>query len=95
MSCLRALPQTLHHIPPLALPCSLVGVQPTGSNGSWSEKANQMFAKVVSNRPVLMTTVKRDSGRRFVDLHKPAPDEIDRDVPVSVRDALVFMKFAK
>jgi len=54
-----------------------------------------MFGKMVSNRPVLMSTIKREGGRRFVDLHKPAPDEIDLDIPVSVRDALVFMDMAK
>ena len=95
MSCLRTLPNALQHIPPLAIPCSLVGIRPIGACGSWSEKAVQMFARMVANRPVLMTTRKRESGRRFVDLHKPAADEIDGDIPVSVRDALVFMHFAK
>ena len=95
VSCLRALPQKYHVIPPLAIPCSLVGIHPLGKDGQWSARANQVFTKMISNRPVLMTTVKRESGRRYVDLHKPAPDEIDKDIPISVRDAMVFLELAK
>ncbi|CAK8675114.1 unnamed protein product [Clavelina lepadiformis] len=95
VSCLRHLPTEFRRIPALAIPCSLVGVTASDIDVGWSKESVVAFTKMIENRPVLMTTLSRQGGRRFVDLHKPGPDEIDDDVPVSVRDALLFLNFAK
>jgi len=87
------MPLCLRRIPPLSIPCSLAGIEPESDRG-WTAGAVVTFLKMVKDRPVLMTTIAREAGRRHVDLHKPAADDIDRDVPVSVRDALVFLDHA-
>lgn len=91
ISCLRQLPNKLRNIPALALPCSINNICPMNTEG-WAEKDNLFFFKVVGNHPLLMTTVRTKDGRRIVDLHKPGVDDIDLDVPTSVRDAMLFLE---
>lgn len=95
VKCLRRLPPEWKEFPSLSIPCTLDSVCPVNGN-KWNLEAKQYFAKAVDGRRLLMTTVKRDQGVRFVELFRPgSDDDIDDDVAVSISDALIFLGFAK
>ncbi|XP_058403755.1 RING finger protein 17 isoform X1 [Diceros bicornis minor] len=85
----------LKDIQPLAQPCSLKDIVPQNSNEGWGEEAKVEFLKMVNNKAVLMKVFREDDGVLIVDLQKPPANKISSDMPVSLRDALVFMELAR
>ncbi|XP_030669088.1 RING finger protein 17 isoform X6 [Nomascus leucogenys] len=85
----------LKDIQPLAQPCSLKDIVPQNSNEGWEEEAKVEFLKMVNNKAVSMQVFREEDGVLIVDLQKPPPNKISSDMPVSLRDALVFMELAK
>ncbi|VTJ81378.1 Hypothetical predicted protein [Marmota monax] len=82
-------------IPPLAYPCSLKDIVPHNSSEGWEEEAKLEFLKMVNNKAVLMKVFREENGVLIVDLQKPPTNKISSDMPVSLRDALVFMELAR
>ncbi|XP_036155889.1 RING finger protein 17 isoform X1 [Myotis myotis] len=80
---------------PLAQPCSLKDIVPQNSNEAWGEEAKVEFLKMVNNKAVLMKVFREEDGVLIVDLQKPPTNKISSDMPVSLRDALVFMELAR
>ncbi|XP_045834168.1 RING finger protein 17 isoform X1 [Meles meles] len=85
----------LKDIQPLALPCSLKDIVPQNSDEGWGEEAKVEFLKMVNNKAVLMKVFREENGVLIVDLQKPPTNKISSDMPVSLRDALVFMELAR
>ncbi|XP_058132339.1 RING finger protein 17 isoform X2 [Dasypus novemcinctus] len=85
----------LKDIQPLAQPCSLKDIVPQNSNEGWGEEAKVEFLKMVNNKAVLMKVFREEDGVLIVDLQKPPTNKISSDMPVSLRDALVFMELAR
>ncbi|XP_053419760.1 RING finger protein 17 isoform X1 [Nycticebus coucang] len=85
----------LKDIQPLAQPCSLKDIVPQKSNEGWKEEAKVEFLKMVNNKAVLMKVFREEDGVLIVDLQKPPTNKISSDMPVSIRDALVFMELAR
>ncbi|XP_032694160.1 RING finger protein 17 [Lontra canadensis] len=85
----------LKDIQPLALPCSLKDIVPQNSDEGWGEEAKVEFLKMVNNKAVLMKVFREEDGVLIVDLQKPPTNKISSDMPVSLRDALVFMELAR
>nr|XP_033804362.1 RING finger protein 17 isoform X2 [Geotrypetes seraphini] len=85
----------LRNIPPLAVSCSLKDILPQNSEGFWGEEVKEEFLRMVNNKAVLMKVFKEEDGKLIVDLKKPTSDKISSDMPVSLRDALVFMELAR
>ena len=50
---------------------------------------------MVNKKAVLMKVFKEEDGVLIVDLQKPPTNKISSDMPVSLRDALVFMELAR
>ncbi|XP_054433446.1 RING finger protein 17 [Pteronotus mesoamericanus] len=80
---------------PLAQPCSLKDIVPQNSSEAWGEEAKVEFLKMVNNKAVLMKIFGEEDGMLIVDLQKPPTNKISSDMPVSLRDALVFMELAR
>ncbi|XP_041054619.1 RING finger protein 17-like [Carcharodon carcharias] len=96
--CLRKLtPQmkALNHIPPLAIKCSLKDIVPANLSNTWSVEARTEFTRIVDNKAVQMIVLGEDGDKLLVDLKKPPMDKMESDVPVSLRDALVFLELAR
>ncbi|XP_013360965.1 PREDICTED: RING finger protein 17 isoform X2 [Chinchilla lanigera] len=91
-SCIEEL---LKDVPPLAHPCSLKDIVPHNSSKGWKEEAKVEFLKMVNNKAVLMKVFREEDGVLIVDLQKPPTNTISSDMPVSLRDALVFMELAR
>ncbi|XP_037655824.1 RING finger protein 17 [Choloepus didactylus] len=87
--------ELLKHMQPLAQPCSLKDIVPQNSNEGWGEEAKVKFLKMVNNKTVLMKVFGEEDGVLIVDLQKPPTNKISSDMPVSLRDALVFMELAR
>ncbi|XP_060143729.1 RING finger protein 17 isoform X3 [Globicephala melas] len=85
----------LKDIQPLAQPCSLKDIVPQNSTEGWGEEAKIEFLKMVNKKAVLMKVFKEEDGVLIVDLQKPPTNKISSDMPVSLRDALVFMELAR
>ncbi|XP_060129818.1 RING finger protein 17 isoform X2 [Zootoca vivipara] len=79
----------------LALQCSLKDIVPKNSVEGWSRKARTEFLKMVKNKAVLMKVFREEDGVLIVDLMKPPANKISSDMPVSLRDALVFLDLAR
>ncbi|XP_042638922.1 RING finger protein 17 [Orycteropus afer afer] len=91
-SCIEEL---LKDIQPFAQPCSLKDIVPPNSNKSWGEEAKVEFLKMVNKKAVLMKVFREEDGVFIVDLQKPPTNKISSDMPMSLRDALVFMELAR
>ncbi|XP_073898932.1 RING finger protein 17 isoform X2 [Castor canadensis] len=87
--------ELLKNIPPLAHPCSLKDIVPHNSTEGWEEEAKVEFLKMVNNKAVLMKVFREEDDVLIVDLQKPPTNKISSDMPVSLRDALVFMELAR
>ncbi|KAF7251076.1 RING finger protein 17 [Varanus komodoensis] len=84
----------LHGINKLALQCSLKDIVPKHSTEGWNRSARAAFLKMVNNKAVLMKVFREEDGVLIVDLMKPPANKISSDMPVSLRDALVFLDLA-
>ncbi|XP_069858096.1 RING finger protein 17 isoform X2 [Dipodomys merriami] len=87
--------ELLKDIPPLAHACSLKDIVPQNSSEGWKEEAKVEFLKMVNNKAVLMKVFREEDDVLIVDLQKPPTNKISSDMPVSLRDALVFMELAR
>jgi tudor domain-containing protein 1/4/6/7 len=63
--------------------------------GEWTSEANNTFARMINDRSVEMTVMGHNEGVTLVDLSRPPVTDISSDCPVSIRDALIFLEFAK
>ncbi|KAM9203410.1 RING finger protein 17 [Mergus octosetaceus] len=82
-------------VPPLAVQCSLKDIVPKNASESWGEEAKTNFLGMVNNKVVLMTIFREENGVLIVDLKKPPHNKISSDMPVSLKDALVFLDLAR
>ncbi|XP_074938838.1 RING finger protein 17 [Phalacrocorax aristotelis] len=82
-------------VPPLAVRCSLKDVVPKNASEGWGEEAKAKFLGMVNNKVVLMTIFREEDGVLIVDLKKPPFNKISNNMPVSLKDALVFLDLAR
>ncbi|KAM6283465.1 RING finger protein 17 [Spheniscus humboldti] len=82
-------------VPPLAVQCSLKDVVPKNASEGWGEEAKTKFLGMVNNKVVLMTIFREEDGVLIVDLKKPPFNKISSNMPVSLKDALVFLDLAR
>ncbi|XP_053934081.1 RING finger protein 17 isoform X2 [Cuculus canorus] len=82
-------------IPPLAVRCSLKDLVPKNANEGWREEAKTKFLGMVNNTAVSMTIFREEDGVLIVDLRKPPLNKISNNMPVSLKDALVFLDLAR
>ncbi|XP_065534690.1 RING finger protein 17 isoform X2 [Lathamus discolor] len=82
-------------VPPLAVRCSLKDVVPKNASEGWGEKANTTFLGMVNNKTVLMIIFREEDGVLIVDLKKPPFNNICNNMPLSLKDALVFLDLAR
>ncbi|XP_078259334.1 RING finger protein 17 [Rhinoraja longicauda] len=85
----------LKNIPPLAIKCSLKDIVPANPNNIWNVEARTEFTRIVDNKAVQMIVLGKDGDKLLVDLKKSPMDKMESDVPVSLRDALVFLELAR
>ncbi|XP_053165407.1 RING finger protein 17 isoform X2 [Hemicordylus capensis] len=85
----------LRGINKLALHCSLKDIVPKHSSEGWSRAARTQFLRMVNKKAVLMKVFREQDGVLIVDLMKPPANKISSDMPVSLRDALVFLDLAR
>ncbi|XP_063250685.1 RING finger protein 17 [Prinia subflava] len=82
-------------IPPLAVRCSLKDVVPKNEDEGWGEEAKTKFLEMVNNKVVSMMVFREEDGVLIVDLRKPPFNEISSNIPLSLKDALVFLDLAR
>nr|XP_013817652.1 PREDICTED: RING finger protein 17 [Apteryx mantelli mantelli] len=82
-------------IPPLAVLCSLKDIVPKNTSEGWGQEAKTEFLKMVNNKVVLMSIFREEDGVLIVDLKKPPFNKISNNMPVSLKDALVFLDLAR
>ncbi|XP_069495440.1 RING finger protein 17 [Ambystoma mexicanum] len=85
----------LRSISPLAVQCALKDIVPHDSERGWGEEVKEEFLRMVNNKAVLMKVFKEEDGKLTVDLKKPKTNKMTSDMPVSLRDALVFTELAR
>ncbi|XP_015284965.1 PREDICTED: RING finger protein 17 [Gekko japonicus] len=78
----------------LALKCSLKDIVPKRSSEGWNRAARTEFLKMVNNKTVQMRVFREEDSVLIVDLMKPPANKISSDMPISLRDALVFLDLA-
>uniref|UniRef100_A0A3Q3XBP1 Tudor domain-containing protein n=1 Tax=Mola mola TaxID=94237 RepID=A0A3Q3XBP1_MOLML len=84
----------LHHFSPQAIRCSLKDLVPYDLTKGWSKMAQVEFQNVVGSAAVEMRPLGQDSDSLLVDLKKSPMDQ-SIDVPISVREYLVFIEVAR
>ncbi|CAH1798876.1 unnamed protein product [Owenia fusiformis] len=94
VSRLRTIQKKFLKVQELAVNCSLVDIVPPDKASNWSSEASEEFAKMIAEKPMLMTVINHANSVMYVDLSKPPNEDIEDDRPVSVRDALVFLELA-
>ncbi|KFV43360.1 RING finger protein 17, partial [Tyto alba] len=82
-------------VPPLAVRCSLKDVVPKNASEGWGKGAKTTFLGMVNSKVVLMTIYREEDGVLIVDLKKPPFNKINNSMPVSLKDALVFLDLAR
>ncbi|XP_028991937.1 RING finger protein 17 [Betta splendens] len=81
-------------LPPQAIRCSLKDLVPYDLVKGWSKKAQIEFQNVIGNSPLEMRTLGKDKYSLLVDLKK-TPMNQGSDIPLSVREYLVFIEVAR
>ncbi|XP_051260855.1 RING finger protein 17 [Dicentrarchus labrax] len=84
----------LGYFAPQAIRCSLKDLVPYDLTKGWSEEAQVEFHRVVGSAAVEMRPLGQDGDSLLVDLRK-APMDQSSDVPISVREYLVFIEVAR
>uniref|UniRef100_A0A4W6DQE7 Ring finger protein 17 n=1 Tax=Lates calcarifer TaxID=8187 RepID=A0A4W6DQE7_LATCA len=84
----------LGHFAPQAIRCSLKDLVPYDLTKGWSKEAQVEFCSVVSSAAVEMRPLGQNRDSLLVDLRK-APMDQSSDVPISVREYLVFIEVAR
>ncbi|XP_027147115.1 RING finger protein 17 isoform X2 [Larimichthys crocea] len=90
----EAMNMELGHFVPQAIRCSLKDLVPYDLTKGWSEEARAEFHNVVGSAAVEMRLLGQDGDSLLVDLRK-APMNQSSDVPISVREYLVFIEVAR
>ncbi|XP_075122157.1 RING finger protein 17 [Leptodactylus fuscus] len=83
----------IRFMPPFAVHCSL-DVVPRSPDGLWPKEVKNHILKMVGNKCVSMKVLREEHDKLIVDLKKPFGNKINTDMPVSLRDALIFMELA-
>ncbi|XP_049584527.1 RING finger protein 17 isoform X2 [Syngnathus scovelli] len=91
---LRKINRELVRFAPQAVRCSLKGLVPYDLSKGWSNQAQRAFCKVVGSAVVEMSSFGQDRDSLLVDLSKD-PVGPSNDVPISIRDYLVFTEVAR
>ncbi|XP_040282180.1 RING finger protein 17 [Bufo bufo] len=86
--------ETIRFMPPFAVHCSL-GIVPPSPDALWGKESKEYILRVVGKKCVLMKVYREEDNKWIVDLKKPFDNKIYSEMPVSLRDALVFMELAK
>uniref|UniRef100_A0A8D0C177 Ring finger protein 17 n=1 Tax=Salvator merianae TaxID=96440 RepID=A0A8D0C177_SALMN len=84
----------LRDLSKLALQCSLKDIVPKHPTEGWPRAAKTEFLRMVNSKAVLMKVFGEEDGVLIVDLVKPPANKISSDMPVSLREALVFLDLA-
>ncbi|XP_070694705.1 RING finger protein 17 [Pempheris klunzingeri] len=79
---------------PEVIRCSLKDLVPYDPTKGWSKEAQVEFSSVVGSAAVEMRLLGQDRDSLLVDLRK-APMDQSSDVPISVREYLVFIEVAR
>ncbi|KAK2840140.1 hypothetical protein Q5P01_013880 [Channa striata] len=82
------------HFTPQAIRCSLKDLVPYDLTKGWSKEARSEFCSVVGTSAVEMWPLGQDRDSLLVDLKK-APMDQSSDMPISVREYLVFIEVAR
>ncbi|KAF8781954.1 RING finger protein 17 like protein [Argiope bruennichi] len=80
-------------LPGIAKECSLVDIEPANKD-KWSAESVRAFANFVDRKIVIMQVYEERNNVFAVDLCQCPDNDISSDVPVSIRDALVFLELA-
>ncbi|KAJ7426534.1 RING finger protein 17 [Willisornis vidua] len=91
----RHIEAQLAAVPSLAVRCSLKDIVPKNASEGWGEEAKRKFVEMVNNKVVSMIVFGKENDVLIVDLRKPSFVEISSDIPVSLRDTLVFLDLAR
>ncbi|XP_019736348.1 RING finger protein 17 [Hippocampus comes] len=91
---LRKIHTELVRFAPQAIRCSLKDLVPYDLTRGWSKEAQTAFCQVVGSALVEMTSFGQDRDALLVDLSK-APVGPSNDIPISIRDYLVFIEVAR
>ncbi|XP_057707623.1 RING finger protein 17 isoform X1 [Corythoichthys intestinalis] len=91
---LRKINPELIHIAPQAIRCSLKDLVPYDLAKGWCREAQVEFCQVVGSGAVEMISYGQDSEALLVDLKKP-PMGPSSEIPISIRDHLVFIEVAR
>ncbi|XP_068593149.1 RING finger protein 17 [Cebidichthys violaceus] len=84
----------LSYFAPQAVRCSLKDLVPYDLTKGWSKEAQLEFLSVVGSAAVEMRSLGQDRDSQLVDLKK-APMDQSSDVPISIREYLVFIEVAR
>ncbi|XP_077340104.1 RING finger protein 17 isoform X2 [Lithobates pipiens] len=84
----------LRTMPPFAVHCSL-DIIPQTPDGRWTKEIRKAILKMINNRSVQMRVFREENNTLIVDLMKPVTSKMISDMPVSLRESLVFANFAK
>ncbi|XP_024864846.1 RING finger protein 17 isoform X2 [Kryptolebias marmoratus] len=84
----------LRHFAPQAIRCSLKDLVPYDLTKGWSKESKVEFYNVIGSAAVVMKILGQDRDSLLVDLKK-APMEQSSDVPISIREYLVFIEVAR
>ncbi|XP_044072779.1 RING finger protein 17 isoform X2 [Siniperca chuatsi] len=90
----EAVNAALGHFARQAIRCSLKDLVPYDLTKGWSKEAQVEFCSVVGSAAVEMRPLGQDRDSLLVDLRK-APMDQSSDVPISVREYLVFIEVAR
>ncbi|XP_075931006.1 uncharacterized protein LOC116953304 isoform X4 [Petromyzon marinus] len=82
-------------IPAAAIRCALKDVVPFVAGQGWSVESSKALAKMLRGQIVHMVVAARAGDVFIVDLVKSPHSQVENDVPVSLRDALVFLELAR
>uniref|UniRef100_W5MXT7 Ring finger protein 17 n=1 Tax=Lepisosteus oculatus TaxID=7918 RepID=W5MXT7_LEPOC len=79
----------------LAVKCSLMSIVPHDWQEGWRREARGEFVRVVGSKAVEMKVFGEDGDTLLVDLQKSRMDRLVSDMPISLREYLVFMELAR
>lgn len=81
--------------PEYAIECCLPDITSPQKDGVWLPETIQAFASIVTTKTLMMTVIKEVNNICHVELSSPPVNQIRDDIPMSVKDALVFLGLAK
>ncbi|XP_069825873.1 RING finger protein 17-like isoform X2 [Dendropsophus ebraccatus] len=85
---------SIRFMPPIAVHCSL-DIVPQSPTGMWGKEIRDHVLKVIGAKCVSMKVFREEHRKLIVDLKTPFENKINSDMPLSLREALVFLELAK